>query len=410
MTVSTGTVGAWQDRYAQAHMNTFGIPRTTLVRGEGCYVWDADGTRYLDLLGGIAVNVLGHAHPALVESVSRQLSELGHVSNFFSTPPQVQLCERLLELLGSDGRVFLSNSGTEANEAAFKLARRTGRTKMVAATGGFHGRTMGALALTSKAAYREPFEPLPGDVVFVEYGDEQALADAVDDDTAAVVLEPVQGEAGAVVPPPGYLSAARRITAEHQSLLWFDEVQCGVGRTGRWFAHHAEANGATTCVPDVVTLAKGLGGGIPVGATIAVGSAAGLLAPGNHGTTFGGNPVAAAAALTTLNVIEDEDLLANATSVGDRLMQGTRAIGHPLLGDVHGSGLLVGVDLGADVAQALVRTAQADGFIVNDPTPARLRLAPPLVLTADQADSWLSALPGLLEAVDASRASDGGAR
>jgi acetylornithine/N-succinyldiaminopimelate aminotransferase len=405
MTVSTGTVGAWQDRYAQAHMNTFGTPRTTLVRGEGCYVWDADGTRYLDLLGGIAVNVLGHAHPALVEAVSRQLSELGHVSNFFSTPPQVQLCERLLELLGADGRVFLSNSGTEANEAAFKLARRTGRTKMVAATGGFHGRTMGALALTSKAAYREPFEPLPGDVVFVEYGDEQALADAVDDDTAAVVLEPVQGEAGALVPPPGYLSAARRITAQHQSLLWFDEVQSGVGRTGRWFAHQAE-----DVIPDLVTLAKGLGGGIPIGATIAVGSAASLLAPGNHGTTFGGNPVAAAAALTTLKVIEDDDLLANATSVGERLMQGTRAMGHPLLGDVHGAGLLVGVDLGADVAPALVRAAQADGFIVNDPTPARLRLAPPLVLTADQADSWLSALPGLLEAVDAARAAGGGAR
>ncbi len=413
MTVSTGpndTVGVWQDRYSHAHMNTFGTPRTTLVRGEGCYVWDADGARYLDLLGGIAVNALGHAHPALVQAVSRQLSELGHVSNFFSTPPQVQLCERLLELLGSDGRVFLSNSGTEANEAAFKLARRTGRTKMVAATSGFHGRTMGALALTSKAAYREPFEPLPGDVVFVEYGDEQALADAVDDDTAAVVLEPVQGEAGAVVPPPGYLTAARRITAQHQSLLWFDEVQSGVGRTGRWFAHHAETNATTTCVPDVVTLAKGLGGGIPVGATIAVGSAADLLAPGNHGTTFGGNPVAATAALTTLKVIEDEALLANATSVGDRLMQGTRALGHPLVGDVHGAGLLVGVDLGADIAPALVRAAQADGFIVNDPTPSRLRLVPPLVLTADQADSWLSALPGLLDAVDAARRANGGAR
>jgi acetylornithine/N-succinyldiaminopimelate aminotransferase len=408
MTVSTGpndTVGVWQDRYSHAHMNTFGTPRTTLVRGEGCYVWDADGARYLDLLGGIAVNALGHAHPALVQAVSRQLSELGHVSNFFSTPPQVQLCERLLELLGSDGRVFLSNSGTEANEAAFKLARRTGRTKMVAATSGFHGRTMGALALTSKAAYREPFEPLPGDVVFVEYGDEQALADAVDDDTAAVVLEPVQGEAGAVVPPPGYLTAARRITAQHQSLLWFDEVQSGVGRTGRWFAHHAE-----TVVPDVVTLAKGLGGGIPVGATIAVGSAADLLAPGNHGTTFGGNPVAATAALTTLKVIEDEALLANATSVGDRLMQGTRALGHPLVGDVHGAGLLVGVDLGAELAPALVRAAQAAGFIVNDPTPARLRLVPPLVLTEDQADSWLSALPGLLDAVDAAPGADGGAR
>ncbi|HEX2176111.1 MAG TPA: acetylornithine transaminase [Nocardioidaceae bacterium] len=400
MSLSTTTgVSAWQDRYARAHMNTFGTPRTTLVRGEGCYVWDADGNRYLDLLAGIAVNVLGHAHPALVEAVTEQLSELGHVSNFFSTPPQVQLCERLLSLLGTDGRVFLSNSGTEANEAAFKLTRRTGRTKVVAATGGFHGRTMGALALTAKAAYRDPFAPLPGDVVFVEYGDEAALRAVVDDDTAAVVLEPVQGEAGAVVPPAGYLTAARRITAEHDALLWFDEVQSGIGRTGRWFAHQRESDSATTCVPDVVTLAKGLGGGIPVGATIAVGGAADLLAPGNHGTTFGGNPVAAAAALATLRVIEDDDLLGNARAVGDRLMQRTRDLAHPCVGEVHGAGLLIGVDVVGDVAKPLTQAAQSAGFIVNDCTPSRIRLAPPLVLRADQADDWLAALPTLLDEV-----------
>jgi acetylornithine/N-succinyldiaminopimelate aminotransferase len=400
MSLSTTTgVSGWQDRYARAHMNTFGTPRTTLVRGEGCYVWDADGNRYLDLLAGIAVNVLGHAHPALVEAVTEQLSELGHVSNFFSTPPQVQLCERLLSLLGTDGRVFLSNSGAEANEAAFKLTRRTGRTKVVAATGGFHGRTMGALALTAKAAYRDPFAPLPGDVVFVEYGDEAALRAAVDDDTAAVVLEPVQGEAGAVVPPAGYLTAARRITAEHDALLWFDEVQSGIGRTGRWFAHQREADAATTCVPDVVTLAKGLGGGIPVGATIAVGGAADLLAPGNHGTTFGGNPVAAAAALATLRVIEDDDLLGNARAVGERLMQRTRDLAHPCLGEVHGAGLLIGVDVVGDVAKPLTQAAQSAGFIVNDCTPSRIRLAPPLVLRADQADDWLAALPTLLDEV-----------
>ncbi|MDQ4084371.1 MAG: acetylornithine transaminase, partial [Actinomycetota bacterium] len=348
--LTTTGVSAWQGRYARAHLNTFGTPRTTLVRGEGCYVWDADGQRYLDLLAGIAVNALGHAHPALVEAVSRQLAQLGHVSNFFSTPPQVELCERLLGLLGADGRVFLSNSGAEANEAAFKLARRTGRTTMVAATGGFHGRTMGALALTAKAAYRDPFAPLPGDVRFVEYGDAAALRDAVDDDTAAVVLEPVQGEAGAVVPPDGYLEAARAVTAEHGALLWFDEVQSGVGRTGRWFAHQRE-----DVVPDVVTLAKGLGGGIPVGATIAVGAVADLLAPGNHGTTFGGNPVAATAALTTLRVIEDDDLLGNARAVGERLMQGTRDLGHPAVGDVHGAGLLIGVDLDGEVAKPLTQ-------------------------------------------------------
>jgi acetylornithine/N-succinyldiaminopimelate aminotransferase len=399
-TGTTGTVSAaWRDRYARAHMNTYGAPRTTLVRGEGCYVWDADGARYLDLLAGIAVNVLGHAHPAVVQAVTEQMSELGHVSNFFTTPPQVRLCERLLALLGAEGRVFLANSGSEANEAAFKLARRTGRTRMVAATGGFHGRTMGALALSSKPAFREPFAPLPGDVTFVEYGDAQALADAVDDDTAAVVLEPVQGEAGAVVPPDGYLAAAGEVTRRHGALLWFDEVQSGVGRTGHWFAHQREGNAETTCVPDVVTLAKGLGGGIPVGATIALGAAADLLAPGNHGSTFGGNPVAAAAALATLQTIEDDGLLANAREVGERLMSGTRALGHPGLAGVHGAGLLVGVDLAGETAKPLTAAAQAAGFLVNDCAPARIRLAPPLVLTADQADTWLSALPGLLDEV-----------
>jgi acetylornithine/N-succinyldiaminopimelate aminotransferase len=403
MSVSTtpdaGTVRAWQDRYAHVHMNTFGTPRTTLVRGEGCYVWDADGNRYLDLLAGIAVNALGHAHPDVVQAVNRQLSELGHVSNFFTTPAQVQLCERLLQLLGAEGRVFLTSSGTEANEAAFKLARRTGRTRMVAATGGFHGRTMGSLALTSKATYREPFEPLPGDVLFVEYGDVDALRAAVDDETAAVVLEPVQGEAGAVVPPPGYLTAAREVSAQHGALLWFDEVQSGVGRTGRWFAHQSEANAATTCVPDVVTLAKGLGGGIPVGATIAVGSAGELFGPGNHGTTFGGNPVSAAAALATLRVIERDGLLSNVAEVGERLVQGTRALDHAAVTDVHGAGLLIGVDLADDLAKPLTQAAQSAGFIVNDCTPSRLRLAPPLVLTPGQADTWLSAMPRLLDEV-----------
>ncbi|MDQ4115931.1 MAG: acetylornithine transaminase [Actinomycetota bacterium] len=393
-TAESATVAAWQDRYARTHMNTFGTPRTTLVRGEGCYVWDADGNRYLDLLAGIAVNALGHAHPALVDAVTRQISGLGHVSNFFTSPPQVQLCERLLQLLGADGRVFLSSSGTEANEAAFKLARRTGRTKMVAATGGFHGRTMGALALTAKAAYREPFEPLPGDVVFVDYGDAEALRAAVDDETAAVVLEPVQGEAGAVVPPDGYLTAAREVTQRHGALLWLDEVQSGVGRTGRWFAHQREQ-----VVPDVVTLAKGLGGGIPVGATIALGAAGELFVPGNHGTTFGGNPVSAAAALATLDVIERDDLLGNARAVGERLVQGTRDLAHPAVGDVHGAGLLIGVDLDGELAKPLTQAAQRAGFIVNDCTPARVRLAPPLVLHSDQADRWLAALPGLLQEV-----------
>ena len=279
-----------QERYAGAVMNTFGPPVLALARGEGAHVWDADGKEYVDLLGGIAVNALGHAHPALVEAVTTQLRTLGHVSNFFATEPQVALAERLVGLLGwsDDARVFFSNSGAEANEAALKLTRRTGRTRLVAAEGSFHGRTMGALALTSKAAYREPFEPLPGDVTFVPYDDVAALEAAVDDTVAAVVLEPIQGEAGVVVPSADYLAAAQRIAHDHGALLWLDEVQTGVARTGAWFAHQL-LDGVQ---PDVVTLAKGLGGGIPIGATVARGDAATLLQPGNHGTTFGGNPVA----------------------------------------------------------------------------------------------------------------------
>ena len=271
-------------RYTASMMNTFGPPKLVLTRGEGAYVWDSEGNRYLDLLGGIAVNALGHAHPALVAAVTQQISTLGHVSNFFATEPQVALAERLLDLLGvgpGGGKVFFANSGSEANEAAFKLTRRTGRTHVVAAEGSFHGRTMGSLALTSKEAYREPFAPLPGGVTFVPYGDADALAAAVTDETAAVVIEPVQGEAGVVVPPEGYLQRAREITREHGALLWLDEVQTGMGRTGEWFAH--EPSGVT---PDVVTLAKGLGGGIPIGACVAIGDAGELLQPGNHGTTF----------------------------------------------------------------------------------------------------------------------------
>src|SRR3954453_21731570 len=230
----------WQQRYESSLMNTFGTPKLLLTRGEGAHVWDADGKEYVDLLGGIAVNALGHAHPALVEAVTTQLQTLGHVSNFFTTAPQVELAEKLLDLLGvatGGGKVFLTNSGTEANEAAFKLTRRTGRTHVVVAEGSFHGRTMGALALTSKEAYRKPFEPLPGDVPFVPYGDADALAAAVTDEPAAILLEPIQGEAGVVVPPEGYLAAARAVADEHGALLWLDEVQTGIGRTGAWFAH-----------------------------------------------------------------------------------------------------------------------------------------------------------------------------
>jgi acetylornithine/N-succinyldiaminopimelate aminotransferase len=376
-------------RYQSSLMGTFGVPRMVLVRGEGCHVWDAEGNRYLDLLGGIAVNALGHAHPALVEAVTRQLTTLGHVSNFFTTEPQVALAERLLALSGRDGRVFLTSSGTEANEAALKLTRRTGRTKLVAAEGAFHGRTMGALALTSKAAYREPFEPLPGEVTFVPYGDAAALAAAVDDATAAVVLEPVQGEAGVVVPPADYLAQARQITAEHGALLWVDEVQTGIGRTGDWFAHDPAAS------PDVVTLAKGLGGGVPVGACIAYGDAGALLGAGNHGTTFGGNPVACAAALAVLATIESDGLLARVRSVGRRLREG---LVHDHVSDVRGAGLLIGLTLDRPLAAEVVAGAQARGFILNACTPERVRLAPPLVLTEGQAETVVAAWPEILSA------------
>jgi acetylornithine aminotransferase len=305
-----------QERYAGSVMNTFGPPALALVRGRGAHVWDADGKEYVDLLAGIAVNALGHAHPALVEAVTTQLSTLGHVSNFFATEPQVALAERLLALLGwTDGRVFLSNSGAEANEAALKLTRRTGRTRLVAAEGSFHGRTMGALSLTSKAAYREPFEPLPGEVTFVPYDDVAALAAAVDESVAAIVLEPIQGEAGVVVPSADYLAAAQDIARRHGALLWLDEVQTGIGRTGAWFAHQL----LDGIEPDLVTLAKGLGGGIPIGATLARGAAATLLQPGNHGTTFGGNPVASAAALAVLDTVVADGLLAAAIDRGDQL-------------------------------------------------------------------------------------------
>ena len=381
----------FQERYAASLMNTFGPPKLVLTRGAGAHVWDADGKEYVDLLGGIAVNALGHGHPALVEAVTTQLQTLGHVSNFFTSQPQVELAEKLLELLGvgpGGGKVFLTNSGTEANEAAFKLTRRTGRTHVVVAEGSFHGRTMGALALTSKEAYRTPFEPLPGHVTFVPFGDAEALAAAVTAETAAILLEPIQGEAGVNVAPEGYLAAARAVADDHGALLWLDEVQSGMGRTGRWFAN-------TEVTPDIVTVAKGLGGGFPIGACIGVGAAGELLQPGNHGTTFGGNPVACAAALAVIRTIEAEDLLEHVTVLGQKVRDGLAA--DPRVTEVRGEGLLIGLDLAEDKAAEVVAAAQAAGFIVNMTTPTRIRLAPPLVLSEDDASAFLAAWPSILD-------------
>ncbi len=390
-----GTNAEWTARYSRSVMNTFGAPRAVLVRGEGPYVWDADGRRYLDLLGGIAVNVLGHAHPTLTAAISAQLGTLGQVSNFFASPPQVALAERLIGLAGGGpgGRVFFANSGTEANEAAFKMARRTGRTRMLALEGAFHGRTMGALALTSKAAYREPFEPLPGHVQFLPFGDTAALESALTDEVAALVVEVVQGEAGVRPLPPGYLAHARRLADQVGALLVVDEVQTGIGRTGRWFAFQDPALGGGA-LPDVVTLAKGLGGGIPVGAVLALTDrAAGLLGPGQHGTTFGGNPVATAAALATLGVIERDGLLANVRQVSARLVEALATI--PLVREVRAVGLLVAIELTGSVSVAVAERALAAGFIVNPVTPTALRLAPPLVVTWEQLATFVDFLAGM---------------
>lgn len=387
-----GSGAAYAERYAGALMNTFGPPQRVLVRGEGCYVWDADGRRYLDLLAGIAVNALGHAHPLVQAAVSAQLATLGHVSNFFATPPQIALAEKLLDLLGHQGRVFFTNSGTEANEAAFKATRRTGRTRIVSTVGAFHGRSMGALAITWKPAYRERFEPLPGDVVFVPYGDVAALEAAVTDETAAFVVEPVQGENGVVEAPPGYLEAARHITAAKGALLWIDEVQTGVGRTGAWFAHAASG-----VVPDLVTLAKGLGAGFPIGACIGVGASATLLEPGDHGTTFGGNPVAAMAGLATVTAIERDGLLEHVTRAGDALAKEVSALGHPGIDHVRGRGLLRGIALRSAIAPKVAAAALDAGFIVNAPTPDTIRLAPPLVVSSAQLTTFAEALPALID-------------
>jgi acetylornithine/N-succinyldiaminopimelate aminotransferase len=382
----------FQERWRHALMDNYGTPALALVRGSGAEVWDADGRGYLDLVSGVAVNALGHAHPAVVEAVTAQLAQLGHVSNFFVHEPVLRLAERLQELLEApDARVVFGNSGAEANEAAFKMARRTGRPHIIAAQNAFHGRTMGALALTGQPAKRAPFEPLPPGVSHVPYGDAAALDAAVDADTAAVVLEPILGEAGVIVPPQDYLRAARDITAARGALLVLDEVQTGIGRTGLWFAHQAAG-----IVPDVVTLAKGLGGGLPIGACIGIGPAGRLLEPGQHGSTFGGNPVCCAAALAVLDTVGG--LLEHVRQVGKEITTGIESLGHPLVSDVSGAGLMIGVGLAAPVSAAVSAAAREGGYLLNNAVPDRLRVIPPLVLTEAQAREFLGALPAFLDA------------
>ncbi len=385
-----------QQRWQAVMMDNYGTPPVALVSGDGAVVTDADGKTYVDLLGGIAVNVLGHRHPAVIEAVTRQLNTLGHTSNLYATEPGIALAEALVAHLGDassfSARVFFCNSGTEANEVAFKISRLTGRTELVAAEGAFHGRTMGSLSLTGQPSKQAPFEPLPGNVTHVPYGDVDALAAAVTDQTAAVFLEPIMGEGGVVTPPPGYLVAAREITAQHGALLVLDEVQTGVGRTGSFYAHRHDG-----ITPDVVTLAKGLGGGLPIGACLAIGGAATLLTPGLHGSTFGGNPVCTAAALAVLKTLADDDLITRADILGKTISHGIEAIGHPLVDHVRGRGLLRGIVLTAPHGKAVETAARDAGFLVNAATPDVVRLAPPLVVTDAQIDAFLTALPAVLD-------------
>lgn len=378
-----GTSAEWTARYSRALMNTFGTPRAVLVRGEGPYVWDADGRRYLDLLGGIAVNVLGHAHPTLSAAVSAQLGTLGQVSNFFASPTQVALAERLVALAGGGpaSRVFLANSGTEANEAALKWARMaTGRSRFVAVKRGFSGRTMGVLPLTWEPKYREPFQTGDSPVTFVTLGDEAELEAAVTDETAAVLMEPIQGESGIRPAPESYLRKARELTRERGALLILDEIQCGVGRTGTFLA--SEPSGVDA---DIVTLAKGLAGGVPIGATLMTDAVAAAMPAGGHGTTFGGNPLSAAAGLAVLAELRERDLMSRAVELGGRLVAGLSALGDPRVVEVRGRGLMVGMELSVPVAP-LVSALLAEGVVTTSGGSHTVRFLPPLVIEERQVD------------------------
>ncbi|WP_206476307.1 acetylornithine transaminase [Microbacterium sp. KRD172] len=367
----------WQEDAARDLVLNAGERFALLTRGEGSYLWDDQGKRHLDFLGGIAVTSLGHAHPVFVDAISKQAATLAHVSNYFATPPQLELAARLKRLAGAgiDGRVYFSNSGAEANEAAFKLARLHGgaeRPRIIALENAFHGRTMGSLAITAKAAMRAPFEPMPGGVEHIPATIE-ALEAALDDRVAAVFVEPIQGEAGVVELPEGYLAAARSLTLRHGALLIVDEIQTGAGRTGSWFGFNHEG-----ITPDAITLAKGIGGGFPIGALVTFGAASSLFTPGSHGSTFGGNPLGTAVANAVLGEIESAGLVENAAARGAQLRTVIEGIGSPLVSGVRGRGLLIGVVLTAPVAGKVVTAAQKRGLIVNAANPDTVRIAPAL--------------------------------
>jgi acetylornithine aminotransferase len=370
----------WHDRYDTAMMKTLSPPLAVLVRGEGCYVWDENGTKYLDFLGGIAVNSLGHAHPDMVAAAQQQIATLAHISNYFASPSQIELAERLKRLTGAGdtGRVYFCNSGAEANEAAFKLARLNTaggrRSRILALNDSFHGRTMGALALTGKPLMRGPFEPVPGGVQHIE-STIAALERELDDTVAALFLEPVKGEAGVIDLPDGYLQRARELCTQHGVLLIIDEVQTGAGRTGAWFAYQH-----TDVIPDAVTLAKGIGGGVPIGALVTFGATSDLFQRGQHGSTYGGNPFVTATSNAVLGVIERDDLVGNAARRGDQIRELILGIESPLISAVRGRGLLIGIGLSEPVALKLAAAAHEAGLIINAANESSIRLAPPLIV------------------------------
>lgn len=386
------TTTQWQTRWQQVMLNNYGTPALALMSGNGMRVTDADGTEYLDFLAGIAVNALGHAHPAIADAISTQARELIHVSNLAIHPKAVELAEKLVEVTGWNARVFFSQDGATANEAALKIARRYGyqrkpdgsKLRIVAMHNAFHGRTMGALAVTGNPAKRDPFAPFGLDVTFVEYGNVDAVRAVMADDVVAVITESTQGEGGMVVPPAGFLAALRDLTREFDALLIVDEVQSGVGRTGAWFA--STAAGIT---PDIMTLAKGLAGGMPLGAILVTGDAICAMQPGDHGTTFGGNPVSCAAALAVIDTIERDNLLEHVQQMTDHLMTAIAGITHPLVTGVRGSGLWIGIQLAEPKASAIEAAMRAHGVIVNAVKPDVIRLAPPLIVQPADIDAFI---------------------
>ncbi|MFM1843952.1 MAG: hypothetical protein RLZ78_32 [Actinomycetota bacterium] len=371
-------------RWSTSVQNNYGTPTIALVKGNGIVVTDADGKKYLDFLGGIATNILGHAHPSIVKAVTKQVSTLSHVSNFYAHPVAVELAEKLASFTGDKGaKVFFCQSGAEANEAAFKLSRKTGKIKVVAAQGAFHGRTMGALSLTGQPSKREPFLPLVKGVKHVPFGDIDAMRKAVSRKTAMVIIEPIMGEAGVVVPPSDYLLQLRQLCDEKGALLVIDAVQTGMGRTGDWFGY--EYSGIT---PDVITLAKGLGGGLPLGAMIALGKASELFQPGDHGSTFGGNPVTTAAGLAAINFIESKKILKKVELQGNNLMQEIAMI--PGVKEVRGAGLLIGIELQSLKASDVSAAMREAGVLVNAANETTIRIAPALIVTDLQINKFIS--------------------